>query len=204
MRSFQVLVMAMFLSTGYIYAQEKPMDKMQYETATFAGGCFWCMQPFLDHLKGVKQTVVGYTGGHTKNPTYEQVCSGTTGHAEAIQVTFDPSLVSFEKVINIFWHNIDPTAKDAQFVDHGTQYRSAVFYHNEEQKRIAEKTKAEIASSGKFDQPLVTEIVKASAFYPAEEHHQGYYKKNAAHYSMYHDNSGRDEFLDHVWGKGGH
>ncbi|MBI4309733.1 MAG: bifunctional methionine sulfoxide reductase B/A protein [Candidatus Omnitrophica bacterium] len=180
------------------------MEGAHLEKATFAGGCFWCMQPFFDRLKGVKRTQVGYTGGHTKNPTYDEVCSGTTGHAEAIEITYDPAQASYEQLLNIYWHNIDPTALNSQFADHGTQYRTAVFYHSEEQKRIAEESKEKLSASGRFDQPVVSEIVPASVFYPAEEHHQQYYKKNAFRYNMYHDNSGRHEFFEKIWGKGGH
>ena len=180
------------------------MNNANVQKATFAGGCFWCMQPFFDRLKGVKETVVGYTGGHTQDPTYEEVSSGTTGHAEAIQITYDPKETSYEQLLNIYWHNIDPTVENSQFVDHGTQYRSAIFYHNEEQKSSAERSKAELAASKRFDKPIMTEIVAATTFYPAEEYHQKYYKKSSMRYNMYHDNSGREEFLDKVWGKGKH
>lgn len=180
------------------------MPDVQLHKVTFAGGCFWCMQPFFDRLKGVKQTLVGYTGGETADPTYEEVSAGHTGHAEVIEVTYDPKEVSYEQLLNIYWRNIDPTAVDAQFVDHGTQYRSAIFYHDQEQKRLAEKSKQELAASGRFDKPIVTEIVPASTFYPAEEYHQKYYQKSALRYQMYHDNSGREEFLNKVWGNKGH
>lgn len=197
---FLVLTIFMLVS-NFVYAKEETMHETHLEKATFAGGCFWCMQPFFDRLKGVKQTVVGYTGGHTANPTYEEVSLGTTGHAESIQITYDPKETSYGQLLNIYWHNIDPTAMDRQFVDSGTQYRSAIFYHNEQQKRVAEESKKQLATSGRFDKPLVTEIAPASTFYPAEEYHQQYYKKSAFRYKMYHDNSGRDEFLDKVWGK---
>ena len=180
------------------------MNDAKLQKATFAGGCFWCMEPFLARLKGVKSVRVGYTGGHTKNPTYEEVSGGGTGHAEAVEVVFDPAVVSYEKILNIYWHNIDPTALNSQFVDYGTQYRTAVFYHDDEQKRIAERTRQDLQASGKFDRPIVTEIVPADVFYPAEDYHQAYYKKNPMRYNMYHDNSGRDQFLDKVWGKDGH
>ena len=200
MRFVTGALMALCLSTGAL-AQEVDMDA-HLEKATFAGGCFWCMQPFFDLTKGVKQTLVGYTGGHTKNPTYEEVCSGTTGHAEAIEVTYDPKEVAYDKLLKIYWHNIDPTAQDAQFVDHGTQYRSAIFYHSDEQKRLAEKSKVEIATSKRFgNAPIMTEIVAASVFYPAEDYHQKYYKKSPTRYNMYHDNTGREEFKQRFWGK---
>lgn len=195
-----ILALLILISTG-AYADDAPAGSARLEKATFAGGCFWCMQPFFDRLKGVHKTEVGYTGGTTQNPTYEEVSSGTTGHAEAIQVSYDPQLVSYEQLLNIFWRNIDPTAVNGQFVDHGTQYRSAVFYHTEEQKLAAEESKKELAASGRFKKPIATEIVEASVFYPAEEYHQGYYKKNTSGYKSYHDNSGRDGFLKKFWGK---
>jgi methionine-S-sulfoxide reductase len=200
----QLLLISAFLLTPCSYAEEKVMDGSKLEKATFAGGCFWCMQPFLERLKGVKKVTVGYTGGKTANPTYDQISTGETGHAEAVEVEFDPNLVSYEKVINLFWRNIDPTAVNAQFVDHGSQYRTAIFYHSEAQRRIAEETKKQIAASGRFDKPIATEIVPATTFYPAEEYHQGYYKKSPVHYEMYHHGSGREQFLDHVWGQNGH
>ena len=200
---FLVLAVLMLVA-NVVYAKEETMSDTRLEKATFAGGCFWCMQPFFDRLKGVKQTLVGYTGGQTANPTYEKISSGTTGHAESIQITYNPQETSYEQLLNIYWHNIDPTAMGRQFVDYGTQYRSAIFYHNEEQKRMAQESKKQLAASGRFEKPIVTEIVPASTFYPAEEYHQQYYKKSTSHYKMYHDNSGRDEFLDKVWGKSGH
>ncbi len=188
------------LVVSHVYGQEKGKISMEAK-ATFAGGCFWCMQPFFDRIKGVSRTLVGYTGGHTKNPTYEEVCSGTTGHAEAIEITYDPGLVGYEQLLDVYWRNIDPTTENAQFVDHGTQYRSAIFVHDEDQKRIAEGSKAKLAASGRFDAPIVTEIVPADVFYPAEDHHQAYYKKSPQRYNMYHDNTGREEFKEKIWGK---
>ena len=170
-----------------------------WEKATFAGGCFWCMQPFFDRTKGVKKTTVGYTGGHVPNPSYEDVSTGTTGHAESIQVEFDPQEVSYNELLNLYWHNIDPTQVDGQFVDEGSQYRSIIFYHNEEQRRIAEKSKQALADSGRFDKPIVTQILPASTFYPAEGYHQKYYLKSTVQYNMYHDHSGRSEYLDKTW-----
>ena len=159
--------------------------------ATFAGGCFWCMQPSFNSFKGVISTKVGYTGGHTVNPSYEDVCTGTTGHAEGIEVIYDPSKVTYAELVEEFWHNIDPTSLNQQFADHGTQYRSAIFYHDEEQKRIAEASKKKLAESGKFKKPIVAEITAATTFYPAEDYHQDYYKKNSAHYKAYKYGSGR-------------
>ena len=204
MRLTYTVLTVFLLISDFVYAKGETMNDPHWEKATFAGGCFWCMQPFFDRLKGVKQTIVGYTGGHSANPTYEEVSSGTTGHAEAIQITYDPKEASYGQLLNIYWHNIDPTAANSQFVDHGSQYRSVIFYHNKEQRRLAEEFKKQLAASGRFDKPIVTEILPAETFYPAEEYHQGYYKKSASRYKMYHDNSGRDEFLDKAWGKDGH
>lgn len=170
------------------------------ETATFAGGCFWCMQPPYDKLEGVLSTTVGYTGGSVENPTYEQVCTGRTGHAEAVRITFDPERIGYEKLLDVFWRNIDPTTDGGQFADQGSQYRTAVFYHDERQKRLAEESKARLLASGKFDR-IATEIVPAGPFYPAEEHHQKYSRKNPAHYERYRTGSGRAGYLDRTWGK---
>ena len=174
--------------------------KAESEKATFAGGCFWCMQPVFDRLPGVVTTTVGYTGGSTKNPTYEEVSSGRTGHAEAIEILFDPAQISFSELLGAFWRSIDPTDPRGQFADKGSQYRTAIFYHNEEQKRQVLKSRDELAQSEKFDQPVVTEIVPAEPFYPAEEYHQKYYLKNAGHYNLYKIGSGREGFLKKMWG----
>jgi len=175
---------------------------MKLEKATFAGGCFWCMEPPFEKLKGVDAVISGYTGGRTENPKYEEVTSGRTGHAEAVEVHYDPALITFAELLDVFWHNIDPTTKDRQFVDTGNQYRTAIFYHNEEQKRLAEDSKKKFDASGRFGKPIVTEIVPAGRFYPAEEYHQDYYKKSAARYKFYRFNSGRDQYLEKIWGKG--
>ena len=172
--------------------------------ATFAGGCFWCMQPAFDHVDGVVATTVGYTGGHTTNPTYEEVSAGGTGHAESIQVTYDPAKVTYTQLLDVFWHNVDPLAPNAQFCDHGTQYRSAIFYHDDEQKRAAEKSKKELEASARFKQPIVTEIVPASDFYPAEDYHQKYYEKNPVRYRYYRYGCGRDDRLRELWGTSAH
>lgn len=174
------------------------------ETATFAGGCFWCMQPFFDNTKGVVKSTVGYTGGHTANPTYEEVSSGETGHAEAIEVVFDPKIVSYDKLLELYWHNIDPTQVNGQFVDEGTQYRTVIYYHSDAQRQEAEASKKALSASGRFDKPIVTAIEPAVVFYPAEEYHQKYYKKSTFRYNMYHDNSGRAEFEENTWGKNAH
>src|SRR5215510_4681254 len=171
------------------------------ETATFAGGCFWCMEPPFDKLDGVISTTSGYTGGQTKNPTYEEVSSGVTGHAESVQIVFDPAKISYAQLLDVFWHNIDPLTPDAQFCDHGRQYRTAIFYHNEEQKRLAEASKKALEQSGRFTQPIVTEIVPAGEFYKAEDYHQDYYQKNPIRYKFYRYHCGRDPVLEKLWGK---
>lgn len=171
------------------------------EVATFAGGCFWCMQPPFDKHDGVISTFVGYTGGNVEDPTYEEVCSGTTGHTEAVEIEFDPAVVSYDELLNVFWRNIDPTALNSQFADRGSQYRTAIFYHNDEQKRLAEESKEKLAKSGKYDKPLVTEITPATEFYKAEGYHQEYYKKNSYRYKMYKSGSGREKYIKDVWGE---
>lgn len=177
-----------------------------HAVATFAGGCFWCMEPPYDRLPGVDATISGYTGGHVVNPTYEQVSSGTTGHAESILVIYDPKKVSYEKLLDVFWHNIDPTVKDQQFCDHGNQYRTAIFYNNEEQRKAAEASKAALEKSKPFKEPIVTQIVMAGPFYPAEDYHQDFYMKNPVRYNLYRTGCGRDARLRQLWGdkSGGH
>lgn len=179
-------------------AQQKSQKQ---EIATFAGGCFWCMEPPFENLKGVASVVSGYTGGTQENPTYEDVSSGRTGHAEAVQVTYDPAQVTYDQLLDAFWRNIDPTTANAQFADRGRQYRTAIFYHTEEQKKAAEASKEMLAKSGKFDKPIVTEITAASKFYPAEDYHQDYYKKNPLRYKTYRIGSGREGFLKKTWGE---
>lgn len=173
----------------------------KFEKATFAGGCFWCMEPLFEKLKGVDAVISGYTGGRTENPKYEEVSLGRTGHAEAVEVHYDPSQITYAELLDVFWRNIDPTTKDRQFVDTGSQYRTAIFYHNEEQKRLAEDSKKKIDASGRFGKPIVTEIVPAGKFYAAEEYHQDYYKKSSTRYKFYRFNSGRDQYLERIWGK---
>ncbi len=170
-------------------------------TATFAGGCFWCMEHPFDQLAGVASVTSGYTGGRTENPTYEQVSSGGTGHAEAVQVVYDPRKIAYPALLEVFWHNIDPLTPNAQFCDRGSQYRSAVFYRSDEQRKEAEASKRTLEQSGRFQQPIVTEIVKASTFYPAEEYHQHYYRKNPVRYNFYRWNCGRDARLKKLWGE---
>jgi methionine-S-sulfoxide reductase len=176
-------------------------DEQFLQKATLAGGCFWCMQPPFDALDGVIATVSGYAGGKEKNPTYQQVCAGDTGHAEVIQVTFDTRKVSYREILDVYWRQIDPTTTDRQFVDSGRQYRTAIFYHDDEQRRIAEASKKALEESGIFSAPIVTEIKPLEAFYPAEEYHQDYYRQNPLHYKLYRSNSGRDHFLQRTWGK---
>jgi peptide methionine sulfoxide reductase msrA/msrB len=176
-----------------VYAAEK------LEKATFAGGCFWCMEPPFEKLEGVVAVVSGYTGGHTAGPTYKEVSRGGTGHAEAIQITYDSDRITYEELLDVFWRQIDPTDRDGQFADRGTQYRTAIFYHSEEQKRLAELSRAALEESGRFDRPVVTDIVEASTFYPAEDYHQDYSKKNANHYKRYRYGSGREQFLEKKW-----
>lgn len=174
---------------------------MTAQLATFAGGCFWCMvQPF-EEQPGIIQVRSGYTGGQKANPTYQEVCSDTTGHYEAVQITFDPALFPYERLVELFWQQIDPTDPGGQFHDRGDSYRTAIFYHDEEQRRIAEASKAALETSGRFDRPIVTPILPAKEFYPAEEYHQGYYKKNPAHYQRYKIGSGRAAFIKQHWAK---
>jgi peptide-methionine (S)-S-oxide reductase len=181
-----------------------PVPSPGLEKATFAGGCFWCMEAPFDKLEGVKSVTAGYTGGQKKNPTYEEVSAGTTGHAEAVQIIYDPARVSYSKLLDVFWRNIDPLAKDRQFCDTGNQYRSSVFYHNEDQKRRAEQSKKTLEQSKKIGGPIHTEIVAATEFYPAEEYHQHYYKKNPIRYNFYRFGCGRDERLKELWGEAAH
>ena len=169
--------------------------------ATLAGGCFWCTESDLEKVPGVAKVISGYTGGKKEDPTYEEVSAGGSGHIEAIQVHYDPRQVSYEQVLDIFWRHINPTDPGGQFADRGSQYRSAIFYHNPEQKRLAEQSKEALNRSGKFTKPIVTEILPLSTFYEAEEYHQDYYQKNPIRYRYYRHGSGRDQFLQEVWGK---
>jgi peptide-methionine (S)-S-oxide reductase len=170
--------------------------------ATFAGGCFWCMEPPFDALDGVSATTSGYIGGHTPNPSYEQVSAGGTGHAEAVQIVYDPQRISYRELLDVFWRNIDPLDAGGQFCDRGDQYRSAIFYHDAAQRRRAESTKRELAESGVLTGPIVTEVVAANTFYPAEEYHQDYYEKNPVRYKFYRWRCGRDQRLKALWGEG--
>ncbi len=203
-----ILVLIYLLTIGQTnrgYADEgskvPDMDNKKLEKATFAGGCFWCMQYPFDKLEGVISTTVGYTGGHKENPTYEEVCAGKTGHAEAIEIQYDPSLITYSDLLGVFWRNINPATLNRQFVDAGTQYRTVIFYHDNEQKRLADESKEALDKSGKYDKPIVTEITPASTFYKAEEYHQQYYEKNSIRYKLYKSGTGRDQYLENVWGK---
>ncbi len=167
--------------------------------ATFSGGCFWCMVKPFDKYEGVLKVVSGYTGGHVENPTYEQVCSDTTGHIEAVQITYEDSIISYKELLDIFWKQIDPTDENGQFNDRGHKYKTAIFYHDEEQKNIAEKSKNDLENSNKFGKKIVTEIIPATTFYKAEQYHQDYYKKNPIHYNMYYKGSGRKDFIKNTW-----
>jgi peptide-methionine (S)-S-oxide reductase len=166
--------------------------------ATFAGGCFWCTESDFDHVPGVISTTSGYTGGTLANPTYEQVSSGGTGHAESVEVIYDPKKVTYEQLLTYYWHHVDPTVKDRQFCDYGHQYRTAIFVHNDEERKLAEESKQKAAAELK--QPILTEIVPAGVFYPAEEYHQNFYLKNPTKYKFYRWNCGRDQRLRQLWG----
>lgn len=194
-----------FLSAGCSNAEpagSAPVksENKKLETATFAGGCFWCMEPPFEKLNGVVSVVSGYSGGHKKNPTYNEVSSGTTGHYESIQITYDPKKISYEKLLDIFWRNIDPTDAGGSFVDRGQQYASAIFYHNDEQRRKAEISRENLAKLGKYNKPIATQIIKFDVFYKAEDYHQDYYKKNPIRYKWYRRGSGRDEYIRKIWG----
>ena len=182
-------------------AAQAPAAPPGHEVATFAGGCFWCMEPPYDKLRGVKATISGYMGGRTVDPTYEQVTSGRTGHTEVVQVVYDPKVVSYDKLLEVFWVNIDPTVKDRQFCDTGTQYRTGIFYHNEAQRRAAEASLAALEKSKPFREPIVTPVEMAGRFYPAEGYHQDYYTKNPVRYQFYRNGCGRDARLKQLWGE---
>jgi len=175
----------------------KPTSNIQL--ATFAGGCFWCMVSPFEELPGIIKVVSGYTGGHKENPTYREVCSETTGHYEAVQITYDEAIFPYSKLLELYWQQIDPTDPGGQFYDRGQSYQTVIFYHNEEQKAAAEASKRELERSGRFDRPIATKILPATTFYEAEEHHQDYHKKNPMHYRRYRDASGRDTFIEQHW-----
>ena len=207
MKDPMIFLLALIVVTGIGVAFADPeaglsgSSRGAYEKATFAGGCFWCMEPPFDKLDGVVSTTAGYTGDPEKNPAYEDVASGKTGHVEAIQIVYDPSRVSYAELLDVFWQNIDPTQVDGQFVDRGRQYRTAVFYHDEAQREAAIASKEALEKSGRYNGPIVTEILEADEFYPAENYHQDYYRKNPIRYKLYRHGSGRDQYLEKVWGE---
>lgn len=178
------------------------MEESGFKKAIFAGGCFWCVEADFEKVEGVIEAISGYTGGGTENPTYEAVSSGRTGHVEAIQLVYDPVRISYKDLLGFFWRHVDPTDTGGQFVDRGSQYRSAIFFSSDEEKRLAEESKRELEASGRFDRPIVTEILPATRFYAAEGYHQGYHKTHSTRYNTYRSYSGRDQFLGKVWGKG--
>ena len=199
MRTMLVMTLTFAMTLGALSASAAAATS-GHALATFAGGCFWCMEPPYDELDGVISTTSGYTGGHKQHPTYEEVSTGTTGHTEAVQVVYDPTRITYERLLAVFWRNINPVTPNAQFCDHGSQYRSGIFAHDATQRRLAEESKRALEASGRFKVPIVTEIVAAAAFYPAEEYHQDYYKKNPVRYKFYRAGCGRDRRLAELWG----
>lgn len=194
---FKVLFLLVIL---FVTIQPSSHASTKLEKATLAGGCFWSMESSFEKVNGVVDVVSGYGGGHKKNPTYEEVEAGETGHMESVEVTYDPSKISYSQILYVFWRNIDPTDPDGQFFDRGAQYRTAIFYHDDEQKRLAEKSKEELGKSGRFGKPIVTQVIPASEFYRAEEYHQDFYKKNPVRYRVYRYASGRDQYFKKIWG----
>ena len=204
-RAALAAVLACAALSGAAFAQPAKAPPPGAAVATFAGGCFWCMEPPYDKLPGVISTTSGYMGGSLRNPTYEEVSSGTTGHAEVVQVLYDPSKVSYEKLLEVFWVNVDPTVKDRQFCDAGTQYRTAIFVYSPEQRKAAEASKAALEKSKPFKEAIVTPVVDAGDFWPAEDYHQDYYLKNPVRYTYYRTGCGRDARLKQLWGdRAGH
>ncbi|NCX10770.1 MAG: peptide-methionine (S)-S-oxide reductase [Proteobacteria bacterium] len=199
MKTLKVLVLLLFVSCSSIEGV-KIMNN-NYEKAYFAGGCFWCMEPPFEALEGVIEATSGYMGGSVKNPTYEEVTTGTTGHAEVVEILFDPNVISYEELLEVFWRNIDPTALNYQFADVGSQYRTEIFTVGDIQKDLAEKSKLELENSEKFNKPIVTAISNAPDFYIAEEYHQDFYKKQSMRYQMYAKASGRKGYLEETWGE---
>lgn len=201
-RHFVGLTVSLFVFGGIaVWSPSVPVEAAAPAKAYFAGGCFWCMEEAFEKVDGVIEVVAGYMGGTVADPTYEQVSAGQTGHAESVEVSYDPAKVSYQKLLGAFWRNVDPVTPNAQFCDHGNQYRSAVFYGTDEEKRLAEESKSVIEQSKRFSEPIVTQLVKASTFYPAEEYHQDFYKKNPIRYKYYKFSCGRAQRLDALWGK---
>lgn len=205
LRKSLIALIAGIALPGVIMAQPDvtgtAMPSSHYETAIFAGGCFWCVESDFDKVPGVMETVSGYTGGHTLNPTYEEVSAGGTGHTEAVQVVYDPAKVSYKELVDKFWRTIDPTTADRQFCDSGNQYRTAIFYNTPQQKTVAEQSKMALEKTKPFKAPIVTEITQATTFYAAEEYHQNFYRKNPLRYNYYRLSCGRDKRLEQLWGK---
>ena len=200
---FRKIIAVCAITTGLytlpLPAQDNSQEPQKIAKATFAGGCFWCMEPPFDKLDGVISTISGYTGGLTKNPTYQQVSAGKTGHAEVIQITYDPSIVSYEELLKVFWVNIDPTTPDQQFCDRGNQYRSAIFYHNDEQLQVANNSIQALEQNKPFKEDIVTQLEPIQEFYLAEDYHQDYYSKNPLRYKYYRYSCGRDKRLKSLW-----
>jgi len=196
-----ILLLASLAAASVASAQSA---QPQTARATFAGGCFWCVEADFDKVDGVLSTTSGYIGGKVADPSYQQVSRGGTGHAEAVEIAYDPARVSYEKLLDVFWHNIDPVAKDRQFCDSGDMYRTAIFVHDAEQLKLAEQSKKDLEASGRFSLPVQTEIVLATKFYPAEDYHQDFYLKNPAKYKFYRWNCGRDQRLEQIWGRAMH
>jgi len=199
MKTLKVLVLLLFVSCSSI--ESVRIMNNNYEKAYFAGGCFWCMEPPFEALEGVIEATSGYMGGTVENPTYEGVTTGETGHAEVVEILFDPEIVSYEELLEVFWRNIDPTALNYQFADVGSQYRTEIFTVGDEQSKLAEQSKVDLENSGKFDKPIVTAISVAPEFYIAEDYHQDFYKKQSMRYQMYAKASGRKGFLEDTWGE---
>ena len=199
MKTLKVLVLLLFVSCSSI--ESVRIMNNNYEKAYFAGGCFWCMEPPFEALEGVIEAKSGYMGGTVENPTYEEVTTGETGHAEVVEILFDPEIVSYEELLEVFWRNIDPTALNYQFADVGSQYRTEIFTVGDEQSKLAEQSKVDLENSGKFDKPIVTAISAAPEFYIAEDYHQDFYKKQSMRYQMYAKASGRKGFLEDTWGE---
>lgn len=195
------LFLAVIGTSQVVLSTENRTDSSKLAKAYFAGGCFWCMEEAFEKVEGVGEVVSGYMGGRVKNPSYEDVSSGRTGHAESVEVRYDPSKITYPQLLETFWHNIDPITADAQFCDHGNQYRAVIFYQGDEQRKAAEESKRAIEGSKRFATPIVTEVVSASEFYPAEEYHQDFYKKNPIRYKYYKFTCGRSQRLESLWGK---
>jgi peptide-methionine (S)-S-oxide reductase len=199
-----VVLLSLTLSCTFTAALGSAEDDNGLEKATFAGGCFWCMEGPFDALEGVVSTTSGYTGGDVKNPSYEQVSMGGTGHFESVEVLYDPKKVSYERLLDVFWHNVNPTDGGGQFCDRGPQYRTAIFYHDDEQQRLADASKQKLDESGVLPKKVQTQILSAGPFYPAEDYHQDYYKKNPVRYKIYRLGCGRDSVLEKLWGPSTH